>query len=290
MKLNMKKFISLSLVAAVMLAVASCAGGSKKDEKKDVFIPYPNWEEGIAMTHLAKYFLDQNGYEVEIKPIEPGPIYASLSKGDADVFLDAWLPHTHAEYWERYGDDIDSISVAFDNGTTGLVVPEYVDIKSIEDLNDHVDEFDGEIIGIGSGAGIHGNTLKAIEEYDLDFKQVSSSGPAMVAALEKAIQDEEPIVITGWKPHFKWNRFDLKYLEDPKDIYPKDRMEILGRKGFTEDYPVLTEFFKNFQFEEDKLYELMEDVNDADDPIDGAKKFYENNKAMVDGWFPEDVE
>ena len=290
MKLNMKKFISLSLVAAVMLAVASCAGGSQKDEKKDVFIPYPNWEEGISMTHLAKVFLDQNGYDVEIKPIEPGPIYASLSKGDADVFVDAWLPHTHGEYWERFGQDIEKIGVSFGNGTTGLVVPSYFDIDSISELNDHVDELNGEIIGIGSGAGIHGSTEKAIEAYDLDLKQVTSSGPAMVAALEKALQDEAPIVITGWKPHFKWSRFDLKYLEDPKDVYPMDKMEIVARKGFTEDYPVLTEFFKEFQFEEEKLYELMDDVSSADDPLEGAKKFYQNNKAMIDGWFPEDVE
>ncbi|MFW6043411.1 MAG: glycine betaine ABC transporter substrate-binding protein [Marinilabiliaceae bacterium] len=287
MKRNMKKILNLSLAAAVMIAVVSCAGPKKE---KDVFIPYPNWEEGIAMTHLAKVFLDQQGYDVEIKPIEPGPIYASLSKGDADVFVDAWLPHTHEEYWERYGDDIDQIGVSFDDGTTGLVVPSYVDFNSIEDLNDHKDELDGEIIGIGSGAGIHKNTLKAIEEYDLDFKQVTSSGTAMVAALEKAIDDEEPIVITGWKPHFKWDRFDIKYLEDPKDVYPKDRMEILARKGFTEDFPELTEFFKNFKFEEDKLYELMDDVSEAEDPEEGARKFYENNKDLVDGWFPEEGE
>lgn len=288
MKRNMKRIINLSLAAAVMVAVVSCAGPK---EEKEVFIPYPNWEEGIAMTHLAKVFLDQNGYDVEIKPIEPGPIYASLSKGDADVFLDAWLPHTHEEYWERYGEDIDEIGIAFDDGTTGLVVPDYVDIESIEDLNDHVDEFDGEIIGIGSGAGIHKNTLKAIEEYELEeFKQVSSSGPAMVAALEKAVKDEEWIVITGWKPHFKWNNFDLKYLEDPKDIYPKDEMRILSRKGFTEEFPDLKEFFANFQFEEEKLYELMEDVSDADDPLVGAEKFYQDNKEMVDGWFPKEVE
>jgi glycine betaine/proline transport system substrate-binding protein len=26
----------------------------------------------------------------------------------------------------------------------------------------------------------------------------------MVASLEKAIRDKEWIVVTGWKPHFKW--------------------------------------------------------------------------------------
>jgi glycine betaine/proline transport system substrate-binding protein len=47
--------------------------------------------------------------------------------------------------------------------------------------------------------------------YDLDYDQVTSSGPAMVASLEKAIRDKEWIVVTGWKPHFKWAQHDLKY-------------------------------------------------------------------------------
>jgi glycine betaine/proline transport system substrate-binding protein len=284
MKNKIAKILNLTVVAAILLAVASCAG--KKDQKKEVFIPYPNWSEGIAMTHLAKAFLDQNGYDVEIKPIEPGPIYASLSKGDADVFLDAWLPYTHAEYWERFGDQIDHIGTAFGNGTTGLVVPSYVTINSIEEMNDNVDKFDGEIIGIGSGAGVHKNTLKAIDEYGLNFKQVTSSGTAMIAALEGAIQSKEWIAITGWKPHFKWARFDIKYLEDPKGVYPTDEVQILARKGFTTDFPKLGTFFGNFKLEEAKLYELVDAVENATDPLEGAKQFYQNNKEMVDGWFP----
>jgi glycine betaine/proline transport system substrate-binding protein len=35
----------------------------------------------------------------------------------------------------------------------------------------------------------------------------------MVASLEKAIRDKEWIVVTGWKPHFKWAQHDLKYLK-----------------------------------------------------------------------------
>ncbi len=283
MKSKIAKVLNLAFAAAIMMAVVSCAG---KSEKKEVFIPYPNWSEGIAMTHLAKAYLDQKGYEVDIKPIEPGPIYASLSKGDADVFLDAWLPNTHGEYWERFGDKIDHIGTAFGGGTTGLVVPGYVTIDSITQLNDNVEKFDGEIIGIGSGAGIHKNTLKAIEEYSLDFKQVTSSGTAMVAALEGAMNDNEWIVITGWKPHFKWARYDIKYLEDPKGVFPKDELRILARKGFAEDFPKLAEFFGNYELGEAKLYELMADVKDANDPIDGAKKFLQNNKELVDGWFP----
>ncbi|MCF8331013.1 MAG: glycine betaine ABC transporter substrate-binding protein, partial [Bacteroidales bacterium] len=240
-------------------------------------------------THLAKAALENNNYDVTIKPIEPGPIYASLAKGDADLFLDAWLPHTHADYWEKYGDKLVKVGESFSGGTTGLVVPQYVDIDSIPQLNDVAEEFNNEIIGIGSGAGIHGNTEKAIEAYNLDFEQVTSSGTAMVAALKKAYNKKEPIVITGWKPHFKWANYDLKYLEDPKDIYPKDVCAIVSRQGFAEDFPKLEKFFKNFNLEETELYDLMGAIEEGDDTMVAAKEWYVSHEVMVDSWWPEET-
>lgn len=287
-----KKVVQTLFVFSIILAY-SCAGGGEKQAgettekagKKEVLILYPNWAEGIAFTNLAKVALEAHGYEPTIKPIEPGPIYASLAKGDADIFLDAWLPNTHADYWERYGDDLVKIGESFSNGTTGLVVPSYVTINSIEEMNEHKEKFDGEIIGIGSGAGIHRNTQKAIEEYGLDFTQVTSSGPAMMASLRKAVNNEDWVVITGWKPHYMWADYDIKYLEDPKGIYPKDVCAIVTRTGFDEDYPELTTFFKNFNLQEQQLYSLMGAIEQANDAEDAALEWYENHKSMVDRWF-----
>lgn len=283
----MKKSLKISaiLLIAATVAVTGCKEKDVSGKGKEVSILYPNWAEGIAFTHLAKVALDDKGYKTEIKPIEPGPIYASLSKGDADLFLDAWLPNTHAEYWERYGDKLVKLGESFSGGTTGLVVPSYVEENSITDLKKAEDKYDGKIIGIGSGAGIHKNTEKAIEAYDLPFKQVTSSGPAMVASLEKAINQKEPVVITGWKPHFKWAEHDLKYLEDPKGIYPKDVMAILARQGFKKDYPELAEFFKNFNLTEEQLYSLMKEIKQSKDELTATEKWYKENKKLVNGWW-----
>jgi glycine betaine/proline transport system substrate-binding protein len=285
---NFKKLLSLLVVAGLAFGLSSCGGGSGSSEesKKEVTILYPNWGEGIAFTHLAKVALEEHGYDVEIINLEPGLIYGELSKDDSkgDVFLDAWLPHTHAPYWEDYGDDLVKLGESFSGGTTGLVVPSYVDINSITELNDHVDQFDGEIIGIGSGAGIHANTLKAIEEYDLDFEQITSSGPAMVASLDKAMANDEWIVITGWKPHFMWANFDIKYLDDPKGVYPKDVCAIVSRSGFEEDSPEAAQFFKNFNLREEQLYSLMGAI-DMQGEEEGAESWYNANKQIVDGWF-----
>ncbi len=288
--LKLKKLGILFVSAALIVAFTSCSNSGKKNEtksvQKEVSILYPNWAEGIAFTYLAKAALESHNYEVELTNLEPGLIYGELSKENSkgDVFLDAWLPNTHKDYWADYGDKLVKLGEAFSEGTTGLVVPSYVPINSIEELNANKDKFNEEIIGIGSGAGIHANTIKAIESYQLEIEQVTSSGPAMVASLAKATKREEWIVITGWKPHYMWANYKLKYLEDPKGIYPQDACTIISRKGFAEDQPEAAGFFKNFNLEEEQLYELMGLIK-ADGEEAGAKKWYENNKVLIDSWF-----
>lgn len=284
--MKLRNLLSLFLVVGLAIAFSSCSNSKKGEQKEKVNILYPNWAEGVAYTHLAKVALENHGYEVELTNLEPGLIYGELSKPNSkgDVFLDAWLPNTHRHYWDDYGDKLVKLGESFSGGTTGLVVPSYVTINSIEELNANKDKFGGEIVGIGSGAGIHTNTVKAIEAYNLDFEQITSSGPAMVASLEKAIKNKEWIVVTGWKPHFKWANFDLKFLEDPKGVYPEDVCAILSRRGFEEDMPKVASFFKKFNLSEEQLYGLLATIK-AEGEEAGATKWYEENKATVDGWF-----
>jgi glycine betaine/proline transport system substrate-binding protein len=282
---KMSKLLSIFMAASILLLATAC-GNSQKSDREEVTILYPNWAEGIALTYLSKVVLEEKGYDVELINLEPGLIYGELSKENSkgDLFLDAWLPHTHKEYWADYGDKLVKLGEAFSGGTTGLVVPDYVTINSIEELNTHRDRFNGEIIGIGSGAGIHASTLKAIEEYDLDYEQITSSGPAMVASLDKAVKRNEWIVITGWKPHFMWMNFDLKYLEDPKGVYPTDVCAIISRRGFEEDMPEVAAFYRKFNLNEDHLYSLMAAINEQGEDA-GAASWYEANKEMIDAWF-----
>ena len=280
-----KRLLSITVLLSLALMVMSCGGGAGSGKEK-VTILYPNWAEGVAFTHLAKVALEDKDYEVELINLEPGLIYGELSKTNSkgDVFMDAWLPHTHVDYWNDYGDKLVILGEAFSEGTTGLVVPSYVTINSIEELNANGDRFSNKIIGIGSGAGIHASTLKAIDEYDLNYEQISSSGPAMVASLDRAVKNEDWIVITGWKPHYKWMNFDIKYLDDPKGVYPMDVCAIVSRKGFEEDMPEAAGFFKKFNLTEDQLYDLMATI-DSEGEEPGALQWYEDNKSVVDSWF-----
>lgn len=279
--------ILISFLVLNLMVLSGCNNQNATDNKPEVTILYPNWAEGIAFTHLAKVALEANGYHAIITPLEPGPIYATLAQGDADLFFDAWLPNTHSIYWDKYGDRLINLGESYSNGSTGLVVPTYVKEKSIEELNTSKIKFDGKIFGVSSGAGIHKNTLIAIEEYDLEFEQVTASGPAMISALQKAYNRKEPIIITGWKPHHMWDKFDLKFLEDPKKIYPRDVCAIISRKGFQDDMPNVAIFCKNFNLDEEQLYDLMNDIRETGKPLQASKAWYQKNRTLVDSWFPK---
>jgi len=207
------------------------------------------------------------------------------------VFLDSWLPITHADYFKQYGDAIEEIDTLFNDATIGLVVPSYVTINSIEELNSVKDQFEGEIVGIDAGAGVMKVTERAIEDYNLDFKLLSSTGPMMTAALKKAIDENKWVVVTGWKPHWKFSRFDLKILEDPKNVYGEaEVIKSICRKGFKEEDPFATELIGNMKFTNEQISSLMDALEDAPTEVMGVKSWMKENQELVDSWIPKKLE
>lgn len=239
------------------------------------------------MTNLAAAVLEEKmGYDVELTMADVAPVFTSVASGNTDAFLDVWLPVTHESYIEKYGDDMVDLGISYENALLGLVVPSYVEIDSIEELNDNKELFDGEIIGIDAGAGLMAAAEKSIEEYGLDYKLLMGSGPTMTAALGKAIDANEPIVVTGWAPHWKFARWDLKVLEDPKGIFGEvENIHKYSRKGLEEDMPEVAEFLKKFKLNEAELGDLMGAVEEeGNEPLEAAKKWMNEHEELINSW------
>lgn len=281
----MKKFRTMIFMLLAVFIFTAC-GGEKKENV--IRLTYVNWAEGIAMTNVAKAVLEENGYEVKMQNADTAPVFASLSKGTADAFLDVWMPVTHHDYMSQYGDALEVLGDNYDEARIGLVVPAYVTINSIEELNEHKDKFKGEIVGIDAGAGIMKAAEKAIPEYDLDFKLLTSSGAAMTATLKKAIDKQDWVVVTGWTPHWKFSRYELKMLDDPKGIFgDAEKIQTVARKGFSEEHPFVAEFLSNMKYNNEQISALMATIEDAPSELQGAKQWIESNRSLVNSWIPE---
>lgn len=61
-------------------------------------------------------------------------MWVGVANGDADASVAAWLPVTHADYYNEYQDKLVDLGPNLEGARIGLVVPAYMDIKSIEDL------------------------------------------------------------------------------------------------------------------------------------------------------------
>ncbi len=292
----------LYLVASITLAgfVGLLAGCGQQQEaestqtaadtdKGTIRLAYVNWAEGVAVTHLVTVLLEDMGYEVEATMADVAPIYTSVAEGNQDIMVETWLPHTHEAYYKEYGDQVELISTWFENARIGLVVPDYVTIESIEDLNGARGKFDGQITGIDSGAGIMRATETALDAYDLDYELLASSGAAMTAALQSAIEKEEWIVVTGWSPHWKFARYDLKYLEDPKETYgATEKIHSAARLGFADEYPEVAALFGNMKFDAVQIGSLMDAMQGVQDGQEEAtvRAWIADNSALIDSWMP----
>jgi len=151
------------------------------------------------------------------------------------------------------------------------------------------EEVDHTIIGIEPGAGITVTTEEAIEEYDSleGWTLEQSSTTAMTAALDEAIENEEPIIITGWNPHWTFAKYpDMKYLEDPDNVYGEEEViKTLARNGLKEDMPNAYKIIDQFQWDIEDMEGIMYESHETGDDIeDVAKRWVEDNPDKVAEW------
>ncbi|MCJ8013093.1 glycine/betaine ABC transporter [Paenibacillus sp. KQZ6P-2] len=107
----------------------------KPVDGKTLKLGYVAWDSEIASTNLLQYVLqDKLGYKVTALQVEAGPMWTGVANGDVDATAAAWLPLTHADYMAKFKDKVDDLGANMTGVKTGLVVPSYVDISSIEDL------------------------------------------------------------------------------------------------------------------------------------------------------------
>lgn len=165
------------------------------------------------------------------------------------------------------------------------------DTTSTPEANSVGESVDYKITGIDPGAGLMAATEKAIIEYELeDWSVVAGSSAAMTASLQKAYENEEPIIVTGWTPHWKFAKFDLKYLEDPKEVFGgEEEIRTIGRLGLQEDLPEAHQILSQFSWTQDDMGEVMIAIQDGEDEAVAAQNWVDANEDKVAEW-TKDVE
>lgn len=280
-------------LAAATILSAGLAFPAQAQET--VEIGWTAWSDAEFVTRLAAKLIEDNfDTNVELTQTDIAPQFQGVAQGDIDLMLMAWLPGTHAEYWERVGQDVVSLGVLYTDARLGWVVPSYVpedQLASIADLtNDEVrEQLGGQIQGIDPGAGLTRLSEEAIESYGLDYELVLASDAAMTAALDRAVRNEDWIVVTGWSPHWKFGAYELRYLEDPEGaLGGVEHIHAVARQGFVQDHPEVAGFLMRMNLPLDELESAMNDAQETSYEA-AVEKYIEENPARVNYWVTGEI-
>ncbi|MFD5783487.1 ABC transporter permease/substrate binding protein [Streptomyces sp. NPDC126933] len=276
------------------VAKAGKAANGKDERERPIEVAWFPWEEDIAATYLWKAVLEERGYTMNLKQFEVGPMYAAMSRGQIDVQFDGWLPNTQKRYWDRYRDSLTDLGSWYGPTSLEIAVPSYVKgVDSLDDLKGRGDEFKGRVVGIEPGTETM-NILKdtVLPGYGLDkeYKAVDSSTPGMLAELKRAYAKKEPIAVMLWTPHWAYSEYDLTKLKDPKKGFGEgDRITTVAHKDFPENYPRLTEWFKNFTLSEEQLAGLENEIQKrgAGHEEEAVKAWMDENPGIADTMAPQ---
>lgn len=276
------KFKIAGLITAIFVLTGACQNTDSSDEKRTLRIVYTDWSESVAITHLTSVLLEEKmEYNVILKLTDVESAYAEVATKNSNVFLDAWLPETHKRYYEEHSDAIEQIGITYPEARTGLVVPDYSRIQSIPDLQTYAKS----IIGIDPGAGVMIKTRQAIERYNLNLILMELSEQEMVQQLEDSIKRRKEIVITGWEPHWIFARYQLRFLEDPDNIFgQREKIYTVANKNIEQEHPQAVRFFERMQLTENQLNQLIYFVRLNEDPRAGVKQWIKQNEYVVNQW------
>lgn len=287
-KRSVTKWIGIGAAVVFLLAALGRILVNMNTDKaangEKVRISYVQWDSEIASTNVIAQVLKKQGYRVELIPLDNAVNWQTIAKSNADFSTSAWLPVTHGDQYRKYKDSIDNLGPNLKGTRLGLVVPSYMTVDSIEDLSDQAAK---TITGIEPGAGIMKAAEKALSDYPnlASWNLVSASTGAMTTALDKAINDKEEIIITGWSPHWMFSKYDLKYLYDPKGSFGgEENITTIARKGLKKDMPKVYRIVDRFNWSVKDMESVMLDMNDGMSAEEAAQKWIDTHQDQVKQW------
>lgn len=270
---------------AAVAAVALTAGTADAQGKK-VKLAYVEWSDAVVATNVLKIALEKKGYEVTIVPLAAAAMWQAVATDQADAMVAAWLPATHASYYERLKGQVDLIGPNVTGAKIGWAVPKTSALTSIEDLKTKGGLVGNKIIGIDPGAGLMKASDKAIQTYGLPVRLIDGTDATMTAALKDAMDKKQDIVVTTWTPHWMFGRWELKYLEDPKGVFGgEETVNTVARKGLKTDMPEVHAILSKFKLSlDDEQKVMLWNEEKGAKPAETAAKWVKENEGKVNAW------
>jgi glycine betaine/proline transport system substrate-binding protein len=286
-----RKLLAVVLALAVGALTAGCGGSAQDEELEELNLANIGWDENVAVSNLTKILLEEElSYEtVELRRTDLDSAYQAVATGELDAFQAVWMPNQTALLGE-VAEDVEQLDPWF-LGTTeqGMAVPSYMDVTSIALLN----ETDAEhILGIEpSSVVMQAVADGVIPEYGLKQRLVEAPTEGMLAEVGIRYNNKEDFAFLAWSPHWMNQRYDFRYLEDPKDAMgdTNDPAEIstIVKEDLQEEEPVAYTFLEALKLTEEQINDLENVINEEGDPLKGSRRWVRDNRDVVQPWIAD---
>jgi glycine betaine/proline transport system substrate-binding protein len=124
--------------------------------------------------------------------------------------------------------------------------------------------------------------------YGLEQKLVEGPTAGMLAEVERRYGAREEFVFLAWSPHWMNRRYDIRYLEDPKDAMGETNdpaeCSTIVREDLRDEDPAAHAFMDALELTEEQINGLEYAINGEDDPLVGARRWASENREVVRPW------
>ncbi len=179
-----------------------------------------------ATASLVQFILERKGWNVALQSGSHAQIFPKVAAGDVDLFVAAWLPYAHADYWKEYGDRLVKVSTLYEDAQLYWAVPDYVPaeaVRSVADLTrpEVAARMMKTIRGTLPDSGLMIGSRKIFEHYRLSeggYELVPGPAPEWLANFNARIAAKDWFVMPLWRPQFLNKAHRLRVLDEPQQF------------------------------------------------------------------------
>ena len=197
-----------------------------------------------------------------------------------------WLPNQQ-DLLGSVEDDVELLGPWYQGQTEqGIAVPSYMDTTSLDQLTESEADL---LLGIEpSSVVMEIVSEEVIPAYSLDQKLVEASTDGMLVEIENRYNSREEFAFVAWSPHWVNQRYDFRYLDDPRDAFGElnnpAKVLMIVNEDLSEDDPVAYAFMDAVMLDEEQLNDLESTINEAGDPLEGARRWGQEHPEVWQPW------
>jgi glycine betaine/proline transport system substrate-binding protein len=211
---------------AAMAAAVLFAGLSAPARADSVNLGHVNVSFYEATANVIGLLLERSGWNVALKSGSHSNIYPQIANGEVDLFVAAWLPYAHANYWKEYQANLVQLGPLFEDAKLYWAVPAYVPdsaVKSVADLKkpEVAEKMVKTIRGTLPDSGLMIGSKKIVAHYglaDAGYELVPGTNKEWLDNFNERIAKGEWFVMPLWQPQYLNRAFKLRVLEEPEQL------------------------------------------------------------------------